>query len=290
LREGSADIEIGVASEMGPEVRLQTCSGTASWARSGVGHPLAALRRVSAERYCAYEHVSASPRGDRASPLDAALAERGLVRKVVAVVPGFPGALAVVRTSDLVAMVPRSFLTTAGAPRKDGSASGIHLFELPIATDPIIVSLMWHPAWSWTRRIAGCATRCARSAPDGAHGPGAKASRLNPFPESTHATARHPSCGHHLFRLRRFQGLLRGLLGLRVIAEHYREARATRGSWTWACPMAPRSSCSPSRLRRPVPRVPRPAACGICHLRWPTSRPARLSWRPRGGRGRDPRG
>lgn len=145
LREGSADIEIGVASEMGPEVRLQTLFRDRFVGAVRVGHPLAALRRVSAERYCAYEHVSASPRGDRATALDAALAERGLMRKVVAVVPSFPGALAVVRTSDLVTMVPRSFLTTAGAPRKDGSASGIHLFELPIATDPIIVSLMWHP-------------------------------------------------------------------------------------------------------------------------------------------------
>ncbi|WP_433693142.1 LysR family transcriptional regulator [Herbaspirillum seropedicae] len=145
LREGSADLEIGVASEMGPEVRLQTLFRDRFVGAVRTGHPLAALRRVSAERYCAFDHVSASPRGVAAGPLDEALAARGLVRRVVAVVPSFPGALAVVRTSDLVTMVPGSFLTRAGAERKDGSAAGIHVFELPLPLEPIIVSLMWHP-------------------------------------------------------------------------------------------------------------------------------------------------
>lgn len=172
LREGSADLEIGVASEMGPEVRLQTLFRDRFVGAVRIGHPLAALRRVSAERYCSFEHVSASPRGDRSSPLDAALAERGLTRKVVAIVPSFPAALAVVRSSDLVSMVPYSFLTTAGAPRKDGSASGIHLFELPVATDPIVVSLMWHPrveldpAHRWLReKVRGVCAELARTGP-----------------------------------------------------------------------------------------------------------------------------
>lgn len=172
LREGSADLEIGVASEMGPEVRLQTLFRDRFVGAVRIGHPLAALRRVSAERYCSFEHVSASPRGDRSSPLDATLAARGLTRKVVAIVPSFPAALAVVRSSDLVAMVPYSFLTTAGTPRKDGSASGIHLFELPVATDPIVVSLMWHPrveldpAHRWLReKVRGVCAELARTGP-----------------------------------------------------------------------------------------------------------------------------
>ncbi|NUT62419.1 LysR family transcriptional regulator [Herbaspirillum sp. C9C3] len=177
LREGSADIEIGVASEMGPEVRLQTLFRDRFVGAVRIGHPLAALRRVSAERYCAHEHVSASPRGERNGPIDAALAGRGLVRKVVAVVPSFPGALAVVRCSDLVTMVPYSFLTQAGAPRKDGSASGIHLFELPVATDPIIVSLMWHPrveldpAHRWLRdKVRAVCAGLAQRGPKGRPG------------------------------------------------------------------------------------------------------------------------
>ncbi|WP_288392452.1 LysR family transcriptional regulator [uncultured Herbaspirillum sp.] len=172
LREGSADLEIGIANEMGPEVRLQTLFRDRFVGAVRIGHPLASLRRVTAERYCACEHVSASPRGDTRSPLDAALAERGLTRKVVAVVPSYPGALAIVRASDLVTIVPSSFLTTAGAPRTDGSASGIHRFELPVATAPIIVSLMWHPrveldpAHRWLRDKvrAVCATLARRGA------------------------------------------------------------------------------------------------------------------------------
>ncbi|ALU87744.1 LysR family transcriptional regulator [Herbaspirillum rubrisubalbicans] len=172
LREGSADLEIGMANEMGPEVRLQTLFRDRFVGAVRIGHPLASLRRVTAERYCACQHVSASPRGDTSSPLDAALAERGLTRKVVAVVPSYPGALAIVRASDLVTIVPSSFLTTAGAPRTDGSASGIHRFELPVVTEPIIVSLMWHPrveldpAHRWLRDKvrAVCATLARRGA------------------------------------------------------------------------------------------------------------------------------
>ncbi|MFJ3056172.1 LysR family transcriptional regulator [Herbaspirillum sp. NPDC087042] len=145
LREGSVDLEIGIAIEMGPEVRLQTLFRDRFVGAVREGHPLAALRRVSAERYAAFEHVSASPRGSISSPLDAALAERGLQRKVVAVVPSFPAALAVARASDLVAMVPRSFLYGRGEQPQGRSANGIHVFELPLATEAIIVSLMWHP-------------------------------------------------------------------------------------------------------------------------------------------------
>lgn len=145
LREGSVDLEIGIAIEMGPEVRLQTLFRDRFVGVVRSGHPLASHKRITAERYVAFDHVSASPRGSTSSPLDAALAERGLQRKVVAVVPSFPAALAVVRASDLVAMVPSSFLTGAGQQLQGRHASGIEVFELPLPCEPIIVSLMWHP-------------------------------------------------------------------------------------------------------------------------------------------------
>ena len=71
-------------------------------------------------------------------PVDQALAELGLSRKIAAVVPGFTAALAVARGSQLVALVPASCL-------RHGLQEGIVAFELPVSTPEITVSQMWHP-------------------------------------------------------------------------------------------------------------------------------------------------
>lgn len=94
----------------------------------------------------------ASRSGRRTGPVDDALAELGLQRKVQAVVPGFPAALAVARASDLVALVPASFLIN----QPEG---WLTMFELPVKTAPITVSQMWHPrseadpAHRWLRQL-----------------------------------------------------------------------------------------------------------------------------------------
>ncbi len=51
------------------------------------------------------------------------------------------------------------------------------------------------------------------------------------------------------------------ILGLRVLAENHRAARAIPGSWTWPCPTAASWNCSPSPRRRPVPAARKPRAC-----------------------------
>jgi len=71
-------------------------------------------------------------------PVDEALAALGLVRTVVAVVPGFPAAVAVARRSDLVALVTDSFVSIEQDVR-------VQCFALPVRTGAITVSQMWHP-------------------------------------------------------------------------------------------------------------------------------------------------
>ncbi len=74
-----------------------------------------------------------------------ALARLGLQRRVVAVVPGFPAALAVARGSDLIALVPASYaLRQLESPHQAGTAA-LHCFDLPVAVEGITVSQMWHP-------------------------------------------------------------------------------------------------------------------------------------------------
>ncbi|KAF1038128.1 MAG: HTH-type transcriptional regulator SyrM 1 [Herbaspirillum frisingense] len=144
LREGTADLEIGVVSGMGPEVRVQALFRDRFVGVVRKGHPLARMSKVTARQYTAYGHVIASRRGLSSGPVDTALAERGLERNVVAIVPSFPAALAVVRASDLVGLVPASYQPTNKQAGR-GAAAGLHAFELPVPTEPITVSLMWHP-------------------------------------------------------------------------------------------------------------------------------------------------
>jgi len=137
LRDGSVDLEIGVLGEMAPEVRLQALFRDHFVGVVRAGHPLAAEPSVSAVQYAALGHVVASRRGRHHGPVDVALAALGLERRIVAVVPSFPAALAVARASDLATLLPASFC--AGGP------AGVHAFALPVATAPITVSQMWHP-------------------------------------------------------------------------------------------------------------------------------------------------
>lgn len=138
LREGQIDLEIGVLGDMGPEIRIQALFRDRFVGVVRHGHPLAVRPEVSVEEYIAQGHVVASRRGKAGGPVDEALAALGLERHIAAVVPGFPAAVAVAQASDLVALVPASFLIHQQAAR-------LHTFALPVETRPITISQMWHP-------------------------------------------------------------------------------------------------------------------------------------------------
>ncbi|MDH2434638.1 LysR family transcriptional regulator [Pokkaliibacter sp. MBI-7] len=159
LREGLVDLEIGVLGQMGPEIRVQSLFRDHFIAVVRTGHPLARLTEVGAEQYVAYGHVVVSRRGQSVGLVDEALEQIGLSRNVVAVVPSFPAALAVARASELVALVPASFLLHQHTGAAQGQPAALHTFALPVATQSITVSLMWHPrndndlAHRWLRQL-----------------------------------------------------------------------------------------------------------------------------------------
>ncbi|MDF2776657.1 MAG: transcriptional regulator, LysR family [Enterobacteriaceae bacterium] len=152
LREGLVDLEVGVRGEMGPEIRIQTLFRDRFVGVVRPGHPLAMLPEVGISDYLAHGHVVASRRGHTAGPVDMALAERGLERTIAAVVPGFPAALAVVQASELVGLIPASFLIHQ-------PAAAYCMFELPVKVPGITLSQMWHPraeadpAHRWLRQF-----------------------------------------------------------------------------------------------------------------------------------------
>ncbi|HEX7683577.1 MAG TPA: LysR family transcriptional regulator [Trinickia sp.] len=169
LREGSADLEIGVLGEMGPEVRLQALFRDRFVGVVRKGHPLQLAGAVTAQRYVEFGHVVASRRGHATGPVDKALSAMGLARKVVAVVPNFSAALAVARTSDLVALLPASFIGCRTSADTGLACEDAFAFELPVETERLTVSQMWHPrleadpAHRWLRQLV--LAECRRQFP-----------------------------------------------------------------------------------------------------------------------------
>ena len=99
-------------------------------------HPLS-RGKVTPARYAAWRHIAVSRRGLDKGPIDDALTPLGLTRDVATIVGGFATALALARTTDLIASVPE---------RHTGNLrAGMHSFPLPFAVPDFTVSLLWHP-------------------------------------------------------------------------------------------------------------------------------------------------
>ncbi len=145
LREGLVDLEVGVLGEAGPEVRVQALFRDRFVGVVREGHPLLASEEITPERYAACGHVVASRRGNTNGPVDQALAALGLRRSILAVVPGFSAALAIASASDLVALVTASFHNAAQRSLPETNRQRSRAFALPVRTEPITVSQIWHP-------------------------------------------------------------------------------------------------------------------------------------------------
>lgn len=166
LREGLVDLEIGVLGQSGPEVRMQALFQDRFVGVVRRGHPLT-TGPVTPERYAACDHVATSRRGRMNGPVDEALAELRLSRNVVVAVPSFPAALTLARASDLVALVPASFISAEIERLSATNRDGLESFPLPVQTEPITVSQMWHPrmdadpAHRWLRGLVRNSCRTA---------------------------------------------------------------------------------------------------------------------------------
>jgi DNA-binding transcriptional LysR family regulator len=163
IREGQIDLEIGVLGAFAPEVRTQLIFRDHFVGAARVGHSFLTAP-VTPERYAACCHVVASRKGAFVGPVDDALAELGLRRETVVVVPGFSDALRIARQSDLIALVPGSCFDVV-----DPFIEGLSRFELPVHTPEIAISAMWHPRMDadpghrWLRETVMATCRVASS-------------------------------------------------------------------------------------------------------------------------------
>jgi DNA-binding transcriptional LysR family regulator len=137
LRDGTVDLETGVVGKTtGPEVRAQALFRDRFVGVVRKGHALS-QGKVTPRRYAAGQHILVSRRGLDRGPIDDALQRQGLAREIVTIVGGFATALALARSSDLIASVPERHTAKLRA--------GLHSFALPVAIPEVTISLLWHP-------------------------------------------------------------------------------------------------------------------------------------------------
>ncbi|MEU3487528.1 LysR family transcriptional regulator [Streptomyces massasporeus] len=150
LREGTADLEVGVIDTVAPEVHVEPLYEDRMMGVVRAGHPLLE-GELTPERFAREaDHLVVSRRGRLRGPVDDALAGLGLTRRVVGSVGTFPASLFVVRATDLTGLISCWSVPMA-------RALGVATFEVPLPLPPLQVGLAWHPrhdadpAHAWLR-------------------------------------------------------------------------------------------------------------------------------------------
>ena len=136
LRDGTVDLEIGVAGENIREIRSEPVFRDRFVGVVRMGHPLTHTT-ITPKRYASGGHIRVSRRGLERGLVDQALTLAGLEREIVVVVGGFAAALALARASDLIATVPDR--------QTRNLRTDLWTFPLPIPTPEVTVSMLWHP-------------------------------------------------------------------------------------------------------------------------------------------------
>ncbi|MFM9447108.1 LysR family transcriptional regulator [Streptomyces acidiscabies] len=152
LREGTADLEVGVVDSTSPEVRTEPLAEDRMVGVVRAGHPLLE-GELTPERFAVEaDHLIVSRRGKLHGPVDTALAELGLQRRVVGSVGSLPASLFVLRDTDLVGLNTGWGLSLA-------RTLGLVHFDVPLPLPPLKLGMAWHPrydadpAHAWLRGL-----------------------------------------------------------------------------------------------------------------------------------------
>jgi DNA-binding transcriptional LysR family regulator len=144
LRAGTIDLEIGTVRTSAPEMLTRLLFRDRYVGICRLHHPILNDTGVEVEPWAACNHILVARTGETGNPVDEALAQSGVRRRVSMVVPSYTSAMQVVRRSDLVGIIPHSCLGNPYAPDHI-AASGLAWFELPVVTYAFNVSAIWHP-------------------------------------------------------------------------------------------------------------------------------------------------
>jgi DNA-binding transcriptional LysR family regulator len=152
LRDGSIDLDIGVADPAPPDIHTSTLFTDHFVAVVAAGSELGRIPHLTVDDLCRHPHISASRRGLSRGPLDDVLERAGRSRRVAAVVPSYAVGALMALEDDFICLVPHvtaQHLIERGVPLRSHEVP----FELPTAD----VDLRWHrrvnddPAAQWLR-------------------------------------------------------------------------------------------------------------------------------------------
>jgi DNA-binding transcriptional LysR family regulator len=137
LHTGDVSLMLGVFSEV-----PASCGATDVWRDEMVcvvrkDHPRA-RRSLSLELFVDLDHILVAQFGARVGPVDRALEERGLARRIALTVPRFLTVPATVATSDFVATIPRRL------GERFAAAFGLRLLAPPVALEGFTIQAAWH--------------------------------------------------------------------------------------------------------------------------------------------------
>ncbi|PCE29908.1 LysR family transcriptional regulator [Burkholderia ubonensis] len=153
LRSGRIDLFISASRRLGPEIRVQPLFTTTFVGLARSAHPVFE-DDITPERITRWPHIGVSRRGKSSGPIDAALAERGLERRVQLVLPTPYAAVFALLESDLILPLPEHLARSAVQ-----AGLGVRIFELPIPLETVLITQAWHPrfqgdpAHQWLRRV-----------------------------------------------------------------------------------------------------------------------------------------
>lgn len=124
-------------------------------------HP-AATQPLTLDRFLELPHLLVSPEGERYGYVDAALATRGLKRRLALTLPHMNAAPRIIAQSDMIATL------LEGVVRVSGHGENLAMRPPPLALEPVTFVMSWHrrndghPAQRWLR---SCLSDLAKDLP-----------------------------------------------------------------------------------------------------------------------------
>ena len=158
LARGAIDLVIGVRATLPPDAIAAHLFDEEFVCAVRRDHPRVS-RKLTLSTFVELPHLLIAPRGDPGGTVDAALAARGLRRRVAIRTHTFQSAPLIVARSDLVITAPRRVLVPVAR------AFDLRLLPPPIELRPFAVYQAWHPrvqndpVHAWFRAIVATAAR-----------------------------------------------------------------------------------------------------------------------------------